>query len=389
MARWNGFWSRRTDVQRVELYTKVSLYLGVWSLSLLWPLSTNPGVFTDPTVIAAVAVAVVAMGIVGSWGVRVALTHPNGVDPRAPDARRLLVFTAVVAAVLVVAGSVLPAIPGNVVLGTVFAGAAWVVGAMPNPLVVGTAIVLYVLGMLFFDAEPGPALAWVFIYAFLLFVLRASLWLLWVVQELDEARGVQSRLAVAEERLRFSRDVHDVLGRHLSTIAVRSELAARLVERDPKRAEQEMVQVRGAAQDALREARGLARGYRETDLQAELDGATSLLASAGIRSQCALDALPQHLHEPAGWVIREAITNVLRHADATEVTVGWEPLQDDGTGVLTVANDGARPADQSDTGSGIRGLRERLTPLGATVTVTRDSDRFALVTTFLRADSSR
>lgn len=382
MARWNGFWSRRTDVQRVELYTKVSLYLGVWSLALLWALSPSPAAFEGPAAIAAVVVTIAVMGAIGTWGVHVALAHPNGVDPNAPDARRLLIGAGVAILVLLAWGSTLPQVPATVVMGTVFTSAAWVVGAMPKWFAIVTGIVLYALGSLVLDADPAAALVWVAFYVFLLFILRVSLWVLWVVQELDEARGVQSRLAVAEERLRFSRDVHDVLGRHLSTIAVRSELAARLADRDAQRAGEEMLRVRSAAQEALREARALARGYRETDLQAELDGATSLLASAGIQSRCDLAALPARLHEPAGWVIREAITNVLRHADAEEVIVEW--LDDPaGAGTLIVRNDGAHPEDPTAAGgSGISGLRERLAPLGATLTVRREEDRFALVAGF-------
>ena len=119
---------------------------------------------------------------------------------------------------------------------------------------------------------------------------RASMWLYGIVRELDEANDAQARLAVAEERLRFSRDVHDILGRRLSTIAVQAELAATLSARGDERAAERMLEVRGVAHEALREARELARGYRPTDLHKELEGARSLLRSAGIDVQLDVDS---------------------------------------------------------------------------------------------------
>ena len=130
-------------------------------------------------------------------------------------------------------------------------------------------------------------------------------------------RDTEAALAVAEERLRFSRDVHDVLGRHLSTIAVRAELAAALARRGDPTAPDMMLEVRATAHDALREARELARGYRVSNFDQELDGASSLLAAAGIDTEVDVDDLPMRWHEPAAWVVREAVTNVLRHSAAT------------------------------------------------------------------------
>ena len=147
--------------------------------------------------------------------------------------------------------------------------------------------------------------------AFLIFTVRASLWLLDVVAELDRAKGARAALAVAEERLRFSRDLHDVLGRRLSTIAVQAELASTLAERGDSRAADRMLDVRAVAHEALREVRELARGYRAVDLEQELHGARSLLRSAGIETRIDVATLPEPWHEAAGWVVRETVTNVL------------------------------------------------------------------------------
>jgi len=206
-----------------------------------------------------------------------------------------------------------------------------------------------------------------------------------VVRRLDLSRDTEAALAVAEERLRFSRDVHDVLGRHLSTIAVRAELAAALARRGDPSAADTMLDVRATAHDALREARELARGYRATDLDQELAGASSLLAAAGIRTGTAVDELPLRWHEPAAWVVREAVTNVLRHSTATEVEIAWRD------GVLSVSNDGAASptAEQRSTkGVGLLGLTERLAPLGSVVSTTTRGDRWTLAVTMPVADTA-
>lgn len=182
---------------------------------------------------------------------------------------------------------------------------------------------------------------------------------------------------MAEERLRFSQDVHDVLGRRLSSIAVLSELAATLAARGDDRAAAQMLEVRGLAHEALREARELAHGYRPTDLAHELEGARLLLRSAGIQVDLDVGVVPHGWREAAGWVVRESITNVLRHSAAGGVCIGF--LE----GELTVVNDGARTravgAAGPEDGAGLRGLRERLEPLGASLVAAGDDDHWSVV----------
>jgi two-component system, NarL family, sensor histidine kinase DesK len=115
------------------------------------------------------------------------------------------------------------------------------------------------------------------LYAFFVGVVvvtcRGSAWTLRIMSELDRSRTVHARLAVAEERLRFARDLHDVLGRNLSLIAVRSELAAQLARRGDQDAAGQMLQVRQVAHESMREMRAVVSGYRTADLGAELAGA--------------------------------------------------------------------------------------------------------------------
>ncbi|MFC8451991.1 sensor histidine kinase [Kitasatospora sp. NPDC057223] len=199
---------------------------------------------------------------------------------------------------------------------------------------------------------------------------RSFAWLLGVVWELDAAREAQSRLAVAEERLRFSRDLHDVMGRNLTTIALKSELAVQLARRGRPEAADQMTEVQRIAQESHREVRDLVRGYRTADLNAEVIGARAVLRAAGVECEIDLGEEAGDLSGPVqsvlGWVLREATTNVLRHSEAGCCRVRLRV--DDGRAVLELENDGVpspatAPAHRSN-GTGLHGLRERLAAHG-------------------------
>lgn len=220
------------------------------------------------------------------------------------------------------------------------------------------------------DASAGAIVA-LFVTAFCLFTVRLSVWIVTVVRELDEAREAQASLAVAEERLRFSRDVHDVMGRQLSTIARTSELAATLARRgDPEGAADRMTEVQGYADEALREARELARGYRAPTLEQEVAGARSLLEAAGITADLDVAGVPEHWQEAVALTIREGVTNILRHSRATTVRASWDGR------VLELANDGA--TEPGGPGQGLTGLSERVEPRGGRIDTTYDAGRFLL-----------
>jgi two-component system sensor histidine kinase DesK len=211
---------------------------------------------------------------------------------------------------------------------------------------------------------------------------RCSGWMARVTWELDAARETQARLAVAEERLRFSRDLHDVLGRNLTTMALKSELAVQLARRGRPEAADQMVEVQRIAQESQREVREVVRGYRTADLAAEVTGARSVLRAAGIACRVDLGpdpaTLPPLAQSVLGWVVREAATNVLRHSEAEQVSVRlWTH---DGLAVLELENDGVRSAGAgaADSGSGLAGLRERLAAHSGELTVRPAPPRFTL-----------
>jgi two-component system sensor histidine kinase DesK len=172
------------------------------------------------------------------------------------------------------------------------------------------------------------------------FALQGTRHLVSVNGELVEARDELARNAVAEERLRFARDLHDLLGHSLSLIALKSELAGRLAELDPARAREEMADVEAAARRALAEVRDAVSGYRQVSLAQALAEGRSALSAAGItlRSAAPGDPLPGAVDAVLGWVVREATTNVLRHSGARSVTVDLLHGPDDVT--LTVTDDG-------------------------------------------------
>jgi two-component system sensor histidine kinase DesK len=252
---------------------------------------------------------------------------------------------------------------------------------------VGGAVVQLPLGVPA-PAALGTALAVLLTAGALAFTAAFSVWLLDAVYELDEARETRARLAVAEERLRFGRDLHDVMGRNLSVIALKSELAVQLARRGRTEAVEQMIEVQRIARESQREVRDVVRGYREADLGLELAGAQGVLAAAGIECEVTGDAagLPVEVQSALGWVVREATTNVLRHGDAGRCVVGVRVAE--GRVVLTVENDGAKVGGGQGNGgdgkggAGLVGLRERLTAVGGELEAGAvDGDRFRVVAT--------
>ncbi|KAB2343071.1 sensor histidine kinase [Actinomadura rudentiformis] len=196
-------------------------------------------------------------------------------------------------------------------------------------------------------------------------------------QEAHASRQAQARLAVTEERLRFSRDLHDLLGHSLSLIAVKSELAMRMAEADPARARAEMADVRTAARGALREVRAAVRGYRAVELDAELAGVRAVLEAAGVRCETAPPPdLPPEIRSVLAWVIREGATNVIKHSEARHCRISLALYGE--SVVLEMSNDGVR-SPRGDAGSGLTGLTERVRVVGGELTAGRDGrDGFLL-----------
>jgi two-component system, NarL family, sensor histidine kinase DesK len=226
--------------------------------------------------------------------------------------------------------------------------------------------------------------------AFTIWTVLGPLWAWDVAGELDQARHASAELAVKDERLRFAADLHDIQGHHLQVIAVKSELAARLVQLDPARAAAEMVEVQRLSTDALRETRALVHGYRQTTLDDEISNATRILASADIDARMSIEPNTQPLSRSSrhllGLVMREATTNVLRHSHAAHAQVDYRIDSD--RAQLLVCNDGVVDSTELPTGSGLATLAERLLAAGGELTWQHDGDRFT-VTATLPVDAGR
>ncbi len=182
------------------------------------------------------------------------------------------------------------------------------------------------------------------------------------------------QLAAVAERERIARDLHDVLGHTLSVIVLKAELAGRLIERDPQRAAQEIADVEKTARTALSEVREAIGGYRSQGLPAEMELARSTLQAAGVTLACETP-LP-HLHAAEETVlclaVREGVTNIVRHAQATHCRIRFNTSAD-GYHSLLITDDGAHPKlHQVHEGNGLRGMRERVQSLGGRLSITTD-----------------
>jgi len=220
----------------------------------------------------------------------------------------------------------------------------------------------------------------VFYSAALPFVLLSSLWWWGIVVQLDGHRQLAGELAVAKERLRFAADLHDIQGHHLQVIALKSELAERLLTIDVAAAAEHVHETRVIAKQALEETRSLVSGYREIALGNELENAREVLAAAGADCTLSLDPLPSAtvLHRALAMTVREGTTNILRHSNATRASI---TLRSDAVGcTLAISNNGLAdsPHPGRSTGSGLAGLRGRVEALGGHLVAGAEAGRFEL-----------
>ncbi|MFF8568675.1 sensor histidine kinase [Streptomyces albidoflavus] len=383
------WWGRKGTAAKVEAYTRISFqfFPVIQLVTALFSLAPVPAGSALPVAGAVLVHTAIGLRLTGQaldWGAG-----------RRAQPRRLLclyvVWSFVGAAIAALVLVKLPADPpdayftacaGTFVLFLAFGCGLGVLALRTHRQSMAAVAVATLGGWLLGSALlPAPAAAALALSTLLsagglTLASRFSVWLLHAVYELDEARHTRARLAVAEERLRFGRDLHDVLGRNLSVIALKSELAVRLARRDRPEAVEQMEEVQRIAQESQREVREVVRGYREPDLFTELLGAQGVLSAAGIT--CTVTGTPTGLPRPVqaalAWVVREAVTNVLRHGNAahcrialTVVPAGPRAKDRPAVAELTVENDGVPTATASSAGSpastgghGLAGLRERL-----------------------------
>ncbi|MFI1796144.1 sensor histidine kinase [Streptomyces sp. NPDC020379] len=214
-------------------------------------------------------------------------------------------------------------------------------------------------------------------------VTAAILTLFETVAQLRATREELARSAVEQERLRFSRDLHDLLGHTMSVIVVKAEAVRRLAPRDLDAALGQAADIEAVGRQALTEIREAVTGYREGSLTTELDRAGSLLEASGIEAEIRQSGppLPPQSAALLGWVVREGVTNVVRHSGAGRCTVEVRgetdqvrlEITDNGRGV-------GSDAPAKSCGTGLKGLAERLAVAGGSLTCGPDGRRgFRLV----------
>ena len=242
---------------------------------------------------------------------------------------------------------------------------------LPVRQAVGVVAVLVAAG----EALPRTIPGWVPTDNLGLQVVIASVAVFGVTQmmarnvELARARTDLADLAVARERERIARDVHDILGHSLTVITVKAELAGRLLPESPERAAREVADVESLARAALADVRATVSGFRAVSLANELASARVALEAAGVEAHVpsAADEVPEGLRELFAWTVREATTNVVRHASARtcEITLTSNRVR--------VSDDGVGPDGSVGAGSGLVGLRERAAATGARVLLGRSA----------------
>jgi len=185
-------------------------------------------------------------------------------------------------------------------------------------------------------------------------------------RKLRMAQQEIEHLAKAAERERIARDLHDVLGHTLTLIAVKSTLAGKLLEKDPKKAKAEIADIENVSRSALTEIRDTLRGYSTYRLDEELRRAKSTLESAGVAVEAESVEVPltPAQESVAALIMREAVTNVVRHAQARRCSL--RVARNNGNCVLEIQDDGR--GGVHDEGNGLRGMRERVEALGGTLT---------------------
>jgi two-component system, NarL family, sensor histidine kinase DesK len=204
-----------------------------------------------------------------------------------------------------------------------------------------------------------------------------------LVHEVHAAREELATMAVAQERLRFARDLHDLLGYSLSAIALKGELVHRLISARPDQARAETSELLRVARQALSDVRLVSSGYRNMSLRDEAESAAAILAAADVRADVGIDCGRLHpvVDTALATALREGVTNILRHSRVQRCSIS--ATVDAETVLLSLVNDGAlqgkAPSMSGPTSSGLNNLRERFAKIGGELTAGLGEDgRFHL-----------
>lgn len=243
----------------------------------------------------------------------------------------------------------------------------YLVSTRAAAIVIGLSIAAYMIEMWYLGANTDalvsalvPALTLAIIAIFTAYAHKHQ-------KEMRRSQEEITRLATLAERERIGRDLHDLLGHTLSVVALKSELARKLIDRDIDAARTEIAEVERVARDSLAQVRNAVSGIRSTALSSELLAATALLEAQGVKVKCETEnvKLP-HDHETVlALSLREAATNVRRHSNARVVTI--RVRHEAAAVVMEVADDGR--GGRIVPGNGLNGMRERLGTVGGSLSL--------------------
>ncbi|WP_326943482.1 histidine kinase [Amycolatopsis sp. NBC_01307] len=352
-----AFEDERSETRTLVFAAQVAAAIGVASLASLPVLTgTQPGLVR---LAAPVCAAVLAVGYLAGFG-RGRVRRPVVV----------LLLQAVI--------GLMPFGASWSVAGGFFAGSVLLTF---RPVLAVPGALLACAGAAVVPALPGGSVAAGLAGAVSAGVATLALFGLGTAARLVAERGEQvrelKRQAITEERKRFSSDLHDLLGMSLSAITLKGELVDRLVLGRPGQAKEELGELLVMSRRALADVRTIAAGYRDLSIEDECRAAAAVLSAAGTRvtvARSGLGGLPPQVATVLAMVLREGVTNVLRHSSAS--WCAFSVSTEDGTAWLEIVNDGAAGAacDGADSGAGLRNLRDRVQALDGALTTETGPD---------------
>ena len=311
-----------------HMRTRILLWL-IWNMWLLFLIPAVTELFgAHPTLLRLVATLAGLALFIGiymwaTWNNVVNLTAPS------PPARRAQILVWLPIIVLTVLSMIL--LPGNGKdWGDLFVlTGAYTAGCLPTfraALAIGGLVLLTIVGIRLTDPNWYDAVAPVIVITAVGVVVMSMVRTVTTGVQLRAAREEIARLAVMTERLRLARDLHDLLGHNLSLIALKSELAGRLLGVSPERAAVEIGDIENVARTTLQQVREAVAAYRQPTLSSELHAAQEILAAAGIAyrfegDESTMGTLPPSIEAVLSWTVREGVTNVIRHSRAHQCTI--------------------------------------------------------------------
>lgn len=367
-------WRELGSAEQFVTYSRYSLLLATAPVMLVIPGVVLFRAGQNSILLAVLAVLVVAG--VTTWAISTRPEFNVCPQPRAHMASTAVIATQACALVAPAAAIVLLDLASHTqaMLAVIVVAGCLSAAVVPWPLTMPWWLVALVCGITAgWAAEIAGESRVIGIYVVMLAAATpVTAWTIRLFREVERARATEAQLQVAEERLRFAQELHDTMGQHLAAISLKAELARALVARDDARADHELAELQKLAKLSTAEMHDVVTGYRTINLATEVAGMKSLLADANIALIVHGDVfeVPEEHWELAGWFVREATTNVVKHSQATSVELELA------AGGVVISNDGV--GGYTGPLRGLDALRRRAAAHGASVQIVREGEHFTV-----------